>query len=456
MRSHTSAQLRGAAAAEMRLVFQGMPIHAIGYHPACWLVDGVPPDGAMSLKHAVNCARIAERGKLDFVFLADTGAVRNHGNPAIPREREHEHVKIEPLSLLAAIAPATTDIGLVATVSTTYTDPYTLARAMASLDHISGGRAGWNLVTGFSPEEAQNYGFEGMAPSPERHARAREFVHVLRGLLASWDADAFPRDKDSGVMFRRDRMHRLDHEGRFFSVRGPLDVARPPQDRMPIVTAGYSEEANEFTAEVADMVYAAAPSIEVARAYYADLKDRMPRHGRRPDALKVLPGIMPFIGRTQAEAEDKFARLQAAIDPAVGMGMLALWNFPDLRGYDIDGPVPEVEVRTGRYAALSASLLERVKRDKPTIRQLYEIVAAGFWQFGCIGTPQTVADAMEEWFTTGAADGFNIQTPFLPGGAEDFVDLVVPELQRRGLLRTEYDGSTLQQRVFPRRELAFA
>jgi FMN-dependent oxidoreductase (nitrilotriacetate monooxygenase family) len=433
----------------------GMPIHAIGYHPACWLVPGVPPDGAMSLRHAIHCAQVAERGKLDFVFLADTGAVRNHGNPAIPREREHEHVKIEPLSLLAALATATSDIGLVATVSTTYIEPYPLARALASLDHISGGRAGWNLVTGFSPEEAKNYGFDAMAPSPERHARAREFVHVLRGLLASWDGDAFVRDKETGIMFDRAGMHPIDHEGQFFKVRGPLDVAPSPQSRMPIVTAGYSEEANEFTAEVADMVYAAAPTIEVARTYYANLKDRLPKHGRHPDELKVLPGIMPFIGRTMAEAEDKFARLQSMIDPAVGLGMLALWNFPDLRGYDLDGPVPDVEVKAGRYADLSASLLERVKREKPTIRQLYEIVAAGFWQFGCIGTPATIADAMEEWFTTGAADGFNIQTPYLPGGAEDFVDLVVPELQRRGLFRKEYDGATLQNRVKPRQP-AFA
>jgi N-acetyl-S-(2-succino)cysteine monooxygenase len=410
----------------------GMPIHAVGYHPACWLVPDVPPDGAMSLSHAAHCARVAERGKLDFVFLADSGAVRNHGNPAIPREREHEHVKIEPLSLLAALATSTNEIGLVATVSTTYIDPYSLARALASLDHISGGRAGWNLVTGFSAEEAQNYGFDAVAPSSERHARAREFVQVLRGLLGNG-------------------AHPIEHEGAFFKVRGPLDVAPPPQGRIPIITAGYSEEANEFTAEVADMVYAAAPNIEVARSFYADIKDRMPRHGRHPNQLKVLPGIMPFIGRTMSEAEDKFAKLQSMIDPGVGVGMLALWNFPDLRGYDLDGPVPEVEVRSGRYAAFSASLLEKVKRDKPTIRQLYETVAAGFWQFGCVGTPATIADAMEEWFATGAADGFNIQTPYLPGCAEDFVDMVVPELQRRGLFRREYEGATLQGRIQPRR-----
>ncbi len=217
---------------------------------------------------------------------------------------------------------------------------------------------------------------------------------------------------------------------------------------MPIVTAGYSEEANEFTAEVADMVYAAAPSIDVARDYYADLKGRLPRHGRTPDELTRAAGHHAVHRPHDAmEAEDKFAELQTMIDPAVGLGMLALWNFPDLRGYDLDGPVPEVEVTAGRYASLSAGLLERVRRDKPTVRQLYEIVAAGFWQFGCIGTPATIADAMEEWFTTGAADGFNIQTPYLPGCAEQFVDLVVPELQRRGLFRTEYEAGTLQERL---------
>lgn len=428
----------------------GMPIHAVGYHPACWLVPGVPPDGAMSLSHAAHCARVAERGKLDFVFLADTAAVRNHGNPAIPREREHEHVKIEPLSLLAALATSTNEIGLVATVSTSYIEPYSLAGTLASLDHISGGRAGWNLVTGFSPEEAQNYGFDAVAPSPERHARAREFVQVLRGLLGSGNRESGVRGNDSVMLSNPDRMHPIEHEGTFFKVCGPLDVAPPPQDRMPIITAGYSEEANEFTAEVADMVYAAAPNIEVARTFYADLKSRLPRHGRHPNQLKVLPGIMPFIGRTMAEAEDKFAKLQSMIDPGVGVGMLALWNFPDLRGYDLDGPVPEVEVRSGRYAAFSASLLEKVKREKPTIRQLYETVAAGFWQFGAVGTPASIADSMEEWFTTGAADGFNIQTPYLPGCAEDFVDMVVPELQRRGLFRRDYDGSTLQSRIQPR------
>jgi FMN-dependent oxidoreductase (nitrilotriacetate monooxygenase family) len=341
----------------------------------------------------------------------------------------------------------------VGTASSTYNEPYNLARTLASLDHISEGRAGWNLVTGFALDEARNFGCDQIAPSAERHARAREFVQVLRGLLTSWDTDAFPRDKASGIFFDRERMHRIEHEGKFFKVRGPLDVARSPQGMVPVVTAGYSEEANAFTAEVADMVYAAVPNIDMARNYYADLKGRLAHHGRQPHELKVLPGIMPFIGRTKQQAQDRFDKLQAMIDPAVGIGMLALWNFPDLRSYDIDEPVPEMEFTPGRYPGIGAALAERVRREKPTIRQLYEIVAAGFWQFGCIGTPEMIADAMEEWFTTGAADGFNIQTPYLPGAAEDFVDLVIPELQRRGLFRTEYDGKLLGERLFPTEEV---
>jgi FMN-dependent oxidoreductase (nitrilotriacetate monooxygenase family) len=433
-----------------RQMILGMPIHAVGYHPACWLRPDVPPDGAMNFRHALHCAQVAERGKLDFIFLADTAADRALENPAVPREREHEHVKLEPFSLLAALATATRRIGLVATASSTYNHPYNLARSLASLDHLSRGRAGWNLVTGFSIDEARNFGDDVIAPSPERHARARESVDVVRGLFGSWDEDAFIRDKASGIMFERDRLHRLDHQGRFFKVRGPLDVARPPQSMVPVVTAGYSEEASAFTAEYADAVYAAVADIASARDYYSEIKARLPAYGRRAEDLIVLPGIMPFIGRTRQEARDRFEALQAMIDPAVGLGMLAHWGFPDFRGQDLDTPLLDLPVKPGRYADIAIDLAARVRRERPTIRQLYGIVAAGFWQWGCIGTPADIADAMEEWFTTGAADGFNIQAPYLPGVAEDFVELVVPELQRRGLFRREYEPGTLGQRLFPR------
>jgi len=430
-----------------RRMILGLPIHFLGYHQGCWRLPEVPADGVLQFEHFAECARIAERGKLDFVFLADSAAVRNLDDPSIPRDREHEHLRVEPMALLAALAMVTERIGLVATVSTTYNEPFMVARGFASLDHIAGGRIGWNLVTGFSRDEARNYGYDAVIDSDIRHARAREFVDVVNGLYDSWDDGAFPRDRTTGIYFDRAKMHFLDHVGAHFKVRGPLDVQTPPQRHLPIITAGYSDQANEFTAECANAVYSAAPTLEVGRAYYADVKNRMAKYGRPPEAVKVLAGIMPFLGRTRQEARDKLDRLQSLIQPEVGLGMLRLHNFPDLRGHDLDGPMPEVELSRGRYDMFSDMLLERVRRENLTIRQTYEVIAEGFWQYGKVGTASDIADAMEEWFTTGAADGFNVQCPYLPGGAADFVDLVVPELQRRGLFRREYEEATLRERL---------
>ncbi|WP_211314242.1 LLM class flavin-dependent oxidoreductase [Humitalea rosea] len=425
----------------------GLPIHALGYHQGCWRLPEVPADGTLDFRHAADCARIAERGKFDFLFLADSAAVRNLDDPAVARDREHEQVKNEPLALLCALAMVTERIGLVATASTTYNEPFNLARSLATLDHISGGRAGWNLVTGFSGDEARNYGFDAVPGSDLRHERAREFVDVTNGLFDSWDNGAFPRDRETGIYFDRAKMHFLEHRGKHFKVRGPLDVATPPQRHLPIITAGYSDQANEFTAEIADAVYAAAPNLDVGRAYYAAVKGRLAKYGRAPDSLKVLAGIMPFVGRTRQEAQDKFEQLQSLIQPEVGLGMLRLHNFPDLRGHDLDGPMPEVELSRGRYDMFSDALLEKVRRENLTIRQTYEVVAGGFWHLGKVGTAADIADTMEEWFSTGAADGFNIQAPYLPGSAADFVELVVPELQRRGLFRTEYETPMLRDRL---------
>lgn len=430
-----------------RRMILGLPIHFLGYHQGCWRLPDVPADGVLDFQHFAECARIAERGKFDFLFLADSAAVRNLDDPSIPRDREHEHLRTEPLALLAALAMVTERIGLVATASTTYNEPFMLARGLASLDHIAGGRIGWNLVTGFSRDEARNYGYDAVIDSNIRHERAREFVDVVNGLYDSWDDGAFPRDRTTGLYFDRSKMHFLEHRGTHFKVRGPLDVQTPPQRHLPIITAGYSDQANEFTAEMADAVYSAAPTIEFGRTYYADVKDRMAKYGRPPEALRVLAGIMPFVGRTRQEAQDRFDRLQSLILPEVGLGMLRLHNFPDLRGHDVDGPMPDVELSRGRYDMFSDALLERVRRENLTIRQTYEAIAAGFWQCGKVGTAADIADVMEEWFTTGAADGFNVQCPSLPGGAADFVDLVVPELQRRGLFRAEYEETTLRERL---------
>ncbi len=438
-----------SAPRRMRL---GLSLASVGYHYAAWRHPRVPAGGDMDFDHVARCARIGEAGKLDFVFFADVAAVRNLDDPRIAREREQGHVKLEPLTLLAALAAVTSRIGLVATASTSFQHPFHLARRLASIDHLSEGRAGWNLVTSTSPDEARNYGQAEAEDSATRHAKARECLAVVQGLFDSWEHDAFPRDRASGVYMDRSKMHRLNHAGAFFKVRGPSDVARPPQGALPIITAGASDNAQDLAAEVADVVYGGQPSLEGARAYYASVKARLPRYGRSADSLCMMPGIMPVIGRTQGEADDLFGSLHDLLDPLVGCGMLAINHFPDLRGHDLDAPLPPVAMArdhetAGREPALTLALMERAQREKLTLRQVFDVISRGFWHFGTVGTPASVADTMEEWFTTGAADGFMVQPPFLPGGAEDFVTLVVPELQRRGLFRTEYDGRTLRENL---------
>lgn len=422
-----------------------LSIANLGYHYAAWRHPDVPADGNMDFEHFRHCAKVAEAGKFDLIFLADSAAVRDLEDPGIAREMEHQIVKHEPLALLAAMSAVSSRVGLVCTASATYQEPYTLARTLATLDHISHGRAGWNMVTGFSTDEAQNFGLDALHDSDLRHERAAEFVDVLKGLYDGWEEDAFPRDKESGIYYDKTKMHFLNHAGPHFKVRGPLDVPRPPQHHIPIFTAGTSENAMELAARTADVVYAGQPTLEQARAYYADVKGRLAKYDRTPDQLKMMPGVMPFVGRTQQEAQDKFDMMQALIEPKLGLGLLVVNNFPDYTGYPIDGPVPDLPMPTGgRKSAFSLALLERVKREGLTIRQLYELVSGGFWHMGIVGTPTRIADTMEEWFTTEAADGFNIQPPCVPVSAEDFVELVIPELQRRGLFRTAYETATLR------------
>jgi FMN-dependent oxidoreductase (nitrilotriacetate monooxygenase family) len=290
-----------------------------------------------------------------------------------------------------------------------------------------------------------------------RHTRAVEFVEVAKGLWDSWDDDAFVRDKASGIYFYRDRLHFLEHKSHFFEVRGPLDTARPPQGCLPIITAGSSEQSQELAARIADVVYAGQPNIDSARHYYNSVKRRLAKYDRDWDSLMMMPGIMPFVGRTQQEADNKFALLQSLLDPAVAIGMLVINHFPDLTGYDLDSPVPEIAMTndqmsegmktSAREPEFTVALIERARREKLTIRQLFDVISAGFWSLGVIGTPTKIADLMEEWFTTGAADGFIVQPPELVGSGTDFVELVIPELQRRGLFRRAYEGKTLRENL---------
>jgi FMN-dependent oxidoreductase (nitrilotriacetate monooxygenase family) len=426
----------------------GLSIANIGYHHAAWRHPAVPAGGAMDFKHYRHCAKLAEEGRFDMIFLADTASVPGLDNPKKAREREHEHVKHEPLALLAAMSTLTKHVGLVPTVSTSYADPYNTARAVGSLDHLSGGRAGWNVVTGFSVEEAQNYGYPAVPSTADRYERAKEFITVLNGLYDSWDDDAIPRDKASGIFFDRSKMRMLDHRGKHFRVLGPLDLPPAPQRHPPIFTAGTSDASEELAACMADVVYAGKPTLEGARTYYARVKARLARYGRAHDDLKILPGIKTYVGKTRQEAQDKYDQMQELLTPEHGLGLLTASGFPDYSGLDVDGPVPRAEAnQKAFYGEFTVASLEKAWRENLTIRQLYELVCAGFWSLGIVGTPADIADLMEDWFTTGAADGFNLQPPCIPHSAEEFVAMVIPELQRRDLFRREYEGTTLRDHL---------
>jgi len=338
----------------------------------------------------------------------------------------------------------TRHVGLVTTASTTYNEPYNLARKFATLDLISKGRAGWNVVASWSEHEAQNFGLETTLDYDTRYARSAEFVEVVKGLWDGWEDGALVFDKASGQYFDEARMHVLNHHGRFFKVRGPLSVAGMPQGHPVIVQAGASDQGRELGAATADVIYAINTSVDAARAYYDDVKGRMAKYGRRPDDLKIMPAFCPVVGRTREEAQAKYDQLQALIDPLAGLGSLYS-SFGDLSGYALDDPLPEDALGPQELRSLSAQFVERMRREKPTIRDLY--LRAGLTGSAKIGTPADIADAMQEMFEAGACDGFNITPATLPGGGEDFVEMVVPELRRRGLFRTEYEGTTLRENL---------
>ena len=323
------------------------------------------------------------------------------------------------------------------TASTTYNEPYNLARKFATLDLISRGRAGWNVVASWSEHEAQNFGLETTLDYDTRYARSAEFVEVVKGLWDSWEDGALLFDKATGQYFDEDEDACAQSPGRFFKVRGPLNVAGMPQGHPVIVQAGASEQGRELGAATAEVIYAIYNSLDRAQNYYADVKTRMAKYGREPDDLKIMPAFCPVVGRTRAEAQAKDDQLQALIDPLAGLGSLYS-SFGDLSGYPLDGPVPDDALGSQEHRSVSAQLVEWVKREKPTIRDLY--LRSGLTGSAKIGTPSDIADTMQEWFEAAACDGFNITPATLPGGGEDFVEMVVPELQRRGLFRTEYEG----------------
>lgn len=424
----------------------GMSIRGLGYHPAAWRHPDVPADGTFRFEHYVRSAQSAERGKCDMIFFADGIGIRERDVPRGSLARSgFEIVEMEPMTLLPALAVVTRHIGLVATASTTYNEPYQLARKFATLDLISNGRAGWNMVTSWSEAEAKNFNREQHVDYDTRYERAAEFVEVVKGLWDGWERDAFLLDKAGGQFYDESKAHVLNHKGKHFSVRGPLNVAGMPQGHPVLVQAGASEQGKEIAAETAEVVYAVSRTIAQAQTYYADVKDRMAKYGRERDELKILPALRPVVGRTQAEAQAKLNQLQDLLDPLVGLARLTTF-FGDLSAYPIDDPVPLDALGPQEIRSMSQSMLARVRDEKPTIRELYREVAATVG-LGVVGTPAQIADVMEEWLEKDACDGFNITPTHLPGGCDDFVDMVVPELQRRGIFRTEYEGKTLRENL---------
>jgi FMN-dependent oxidoreductase (nitrilotriacetate monooxygenase family) len=406
-----------------------------GHHVAAWRHPQADLESSPFALYK-RLAQTAERACFDAVFFADSLALTGNG------------AALEPLTLLSALAAVTERIGLIGTATTTYNEPYHVARKVASLDSISGGRAGWNLVTSDHAGEAANFGRDAHVEHASRYVRAREFHEVVTGLWDSWDEDAYLNDKAGGVLFDPSRLHALQHRGTHFSVAGPLNVARSPQSRPVVVQAGGSEAGRALAAATAEVIFTAQPALASAQAFYRDLKGRLPAFGRSPDSLKVMPGLFAVVGRSEAEAQDKFGLLQQLVRPQDGLALLGrmIGNF-DLSSYPLDGPLPDLPLTNDGQRSRQQLLTELAQGENLSIRELYLRIAGGRGHFTVIGTAETIADQMQQWFEQEAADGFNVMPPWLPGGLDDFAELVVPELQRRGLFRTRYEGSTLRDHL---------
>jgi alkanesulfonate monooxygenase len=423
-----------------RQLHLGAFMRPISIHTGAWRYPGAFPDANFNLAHLKRFAQTLERGKFDAFFMADHLAVLNM--PVEALKRSHTVTSFEPFTLLAALAAVTEHLGLIATASTTFDAPYHIARRFASLDHISGGRAGWNIVTTSNPNAALNFGLEDHMEHGERYARAREFYDVVTGLWDSWADDAFLRDVESGTFFDPDKLHVLDHKGRYLSVRGPLNIARPIQGWPVIVQAGASDAGRQLAAETAEVVFAAGSNFAGAQRFYADVKGRAERAGRNPDHLKILPGALVVVADTVEEARANRARLDGLVhfDSAIAALSIALGH--DASGFDPDGPLPPIP-ETNASKSGRERVIELAKRENLNVRQLAQRLG-GYGGLAFVGTPVSIADEMERWLVGRGSDGFNIMFPYLPQGLDAFVERVVPELQRRGLFRREYPGSTLR------------
>ncbi len=431
--------------AQLRL---GAFFNPTGHHVASWRHPNAQADAGINFKHYVEIAQTAERAKFDMVFLADNIGVREAKMEALSRSAQYI-ANFEPITLISALAAVTSRIGLTCTASTSYNEPFHIARKFASLDHITGGRAGWNLVTSGQDVEAYNFNREAHYGHAERYERANEFAEIVKALWDSWDDDAFMRDKTSGQFFDPAKMHFLHHKGKHFQVRGPLNIPRSPQGHPVIVQAGTSDDGMDVAARFAEVIFSANLTIESCQKYFREVKTRAAdKFGRNPDHLKVMPGLSVYVGRTEEEANEKYDYQNSLMHPVVAREILStVLGGVDLTPYPFDGPLPDNLPMSNASQSTFKYVTGLAKEKNMTMRQIAQVVAGARAKLVIKGSPQQVADMMEQWYVEEAADGFNIMPPYLPGALDDFVELVIPELQRRGLFRTEYVGRTLREHL---------
>lgn len=430
-----------------RMMRLNLFINPTGHHQAAWRHPASQPDAGINFGHYAELARMAEAAKLDAIFLADNQSVR-HGDPEVVGRVAQYVANFEPITLLSALSAVTERIGLIATASTTYNFPFQVARKFASLDHLSGGRAGWNIVTSSSTNfEHLNFGGE-MIAHEDRYERAAEFVEVCRGLWDSWEDDAFVRDRASGIFSDMSKLHPLNHKGRYFTVAGPLNVPRPPQGWPVHVQAGASDTGRGFAARYGEMIFSTPQTLAIAQAQYGDIKSRAAGFGRDLDHVKVMPGLAAVVGRDEEDARAKSQELSSLLTLPVAMNILSLrMGGIDLSPYDLDQVFPESAAKTTGSRSGAEAMVERSRRENLTVRQLALKTAGSLAGLSVVGSAAEIADMMEEWFRSGACDGFNLQPAVLPGAFRDIVELVLPELRRRGLFRTEYEGRTLRENL---------
>ncbi|CQR55606.1 LLM class flavin-dependent oxidoreductase [Paenibacillus riograndensis] len=423
-----------------QLALGAMMFFPAGEHISSWRHPGSEAAALLDFDYYKRIVQTAERGRFDMFFYADELYVWDRFESGISHANS---IRPEPFTLLSALAAVTTHIGLAATISTTYNDPYHIARKLASLDHLSGGRAAWNIVTSQTDEEARNFGKERHLQHELRYERAKEFVAVTQGLWDSWEEDACVFDKESGYFADKDKLHNLDFEGKHFKVKGPLNITRPPQGYPVLIQAGASEAGKEVAAATAEIVFAPGGTLAEGRALYADIKGRLAKYGRTADELKIFPALMPVIGITEEDAAEKLSVIENLTPDRLALDLLSHYIGTDVSSYPLDEPLPFLPEEEGFNQSKTGLLKIRsiLEQENLTLLQLAKRVAV---KRGIAGTPEQIADHIEEWFKSKAADGFNIAFTHLPGALDDFVNLVVPILQQRGLLRTEYEGTTLR------------